>query len=333
VDDVSGERPGAGTLLRMNSEPDEARPADGGATPDIDLDRPFTRPQLVAAGGDVAALRTSEFVQAVTRVWVRKDAVDERTLIRAALLLHPDSAFASHLSAAVVLGLPAPDRGFAHITVAEAKHRRYRPQIKAHVTDRRKVVIEVDGIRTTDPVTTFIDCAGMLSLVDLVVLGDALVKKYPVTPAQLIKACETSTDYYAKLALIAACFVREGVDSPMETRLRMLIVLAGLPEPQVNYRIWNDDGTWRRRFDLCYPGIRLIIEYDGKQHADPEQWEKDLERREEFDDEGYRIIVVTAKGIYRQPARTLNRIRRQLVLRGMKNVPEIDDRWQEYFAA
>ena len=39
----------------------------------------------------------------------------------------------------------------------------------------------------------------------------------------------------AKLARRAARFVRDGVDSAMETRLRMLLVLAGLPAPEVNF--------------------------------------------------------------------------------------------------
>lgn len=267
-------------------------------------------------------------------VWIERDSWNALTLIRAALLIHPDSAFASHLSAAEVLDLPVPPHKFAHVTVADAKHRRYRAEIKTHVTRRRRRLVMRHGIRATDPIATFIDCAGWLGLVDLVVLGDALAKKYEISPAQLIDACRASDDYYAGLALRAAGYVRAGVDSPMETRLRLLIVLAGLPEPVVNYRRYRADGAWHRRFDLCYPSIKLIIEYDGRHHlTDSLQWASDIERREEFDDEGYRIIVVIAADIFRSPQRTLHRIRRQLVLRGWPEVPEIEEAWQEYFAA
>ena len=51
-----------------------------------------------------------------------------------------------------------------------------------------------------------------------------------------------------RLALRAAGLVREGVDSPMETRVRLLIVLAGLPEPSVNHIVRAEDGSWRMRF-------------------------------------------------------------------------------------
>lgn len=302
--------------------------------PAFDDRRPFTRKQLRAAGGDPKILRRRDYMQVLPQVWVLKEGIDQDTLVRAALLLHPPAAFASHLSAAAVLGLPVPEHAFAHVTVRRAADRRFRPRIKPHVTGRPRHVIVVRDIRTTDPIATFIDCAGWLGLVDLVILGDALVKQYGISAERLVRACKASTDYYASAALAAADMVREGVDSPMETRLRLLIVLAGLPEPTVNFRIYREDGTWKRRFDLCYPGIKLIIEYDGRQHAESiEQWHKDIERREEFDDEGYRILVVTARGVFREPARTVERVRRQLLLRGHPNVPSVDDRWQEYFAA
>ena len=93
-------------------------------------------------------------------------------------------------------------------------------------------------------------------------------------------------------ARYAVRYVRENVDSPMESRLRMLLVLAGLPEPTINLILRNADGSWRRRFDMCFPDLKLIIEYDGRQHAgNTRQWQGDLRRREERDALGWRIVV------------------------------------------
>jgi hypothetical protein len=118
----------------------------------------------------------------------------------------------------------------------------------------------------------------------------------------------------------------------MESRLRMLIVLAGLPEPEVNHIVRDSDGTWLRRYDLWYADARVVVEYDGRQHAeDTDQWASDLERREEIDDQGIRILVVTAAGIYREPLRTLQRVRRQLLRRGYVAVPPITSDWEPYF--
>ena len=82
----------------------------------------------------------------------------------------------------------------------------------------------------------------------------------------------------------------------MESRLRMLIVLAGLPEPRVNLKLRQENGEWWMRFDLCYEGCRLVVEYDGVQHRDDEaQRLHDIKRREELDRLRYRVVIVTSQ--------------------------------------
>jgi Protein of unknown function (DUF559) len=120
----------------------------------------------------------------------------------------------------------------------------------------------------------------------------------------------------------------------METRLRLLIVFAGLPEPEVNLVLRNDEGNWKRRFDLCYRMWKLVIEYDGRQHAyDDEQWTHDLDRREELDGMGWRLIVVQRNGIYNDPLRTLRRIRSALEERGATVPKKFKSEWTRHFAA
>ena len=91
-------------------------------------------------------------------------------------------------------------------------------------------------------------------------------------------------------------------------------MLAGLPEPTVNLIIRGRDGSWRRRFDLAYQHLRLIIEYDGRQHADDDrQWLTDIFRREELDQMRWRLVIITSEGIYRDPLRTLERVQAALL--------------------
>ena len=164
-------------------------------------------------------------------------------------------------------------------------------------------------------------------------VGDAVLKIFKAPASRLVEECERSKDRHAVAARTAAAFVREEVDSPMETRLRMLIVLAGLPEPEVNHKIRDEDGKVVMRLDLAYPALKLVVEYDGRQHAeDIRQWNRDLERREVFDDSEWRIIVVTAKGIYQEPGRTIERIRKALVNRGSSSVPRnLAEDWRPFF--
>ena len=119
----------------------------------------------------------------------------------------------------------------------------------------------------------------------------------------------------------------------METRLRMLIVLAGLPEPVVNVVLVHEDGSWRRRFDLCYPKIKLVIEYNGRHHREDAQRTVDEARTKELEGEGYLIVPFEAEDIYVTPEATLHRIRRHLILRGWGDVPLLNDKWRQEFAA
>ena len=62
------------------------------------------------------------------------------------------------------------------------------------------------------------------------------------------------------------------------------------------------------------PQLKLVIEYDGVQHRiDPEQWSRDLRRREWLETNGWRIIVLNSDAFYKEPRQTLQRIRQALV--------------------
>src|SRR6478752_2365395 len=190
------------------------------------------------------------------------------------------------------------------IHVSSPRNRTRRDGITAHRVKEGQEVVLFRGLRVTTPVQTFLDLAHCLTLVDLVVLGDSLVRKKRCTPDELVALAEKHRGPHSRLARRAARLVRAGVDSPMETRLRLLIVLAGLPEPEVDHRVHDDDGTLLRRYDLSYLPFRLIIEYDGRQHAESdEQWLSDIGRDEALDDEQIRRLVVVSRDIYSTPAK------------------------------
>ena len=302
--------------------------------PALDIRRPFTRADAVRAGVPPKVLRTSLFRRIFRGVYISAEVPDSPFVrAEAALVLHPPSAYVSHTTAARLRGLPVPDDPWVHVTVLADRDRRSRPEISNHVTSGTPWVRVLRGVRLSHPFQMFVELASMLSLVDLVVVGDALVTLLDCPPEELVEACAASTDHHAAAALRAARYVRAEVDSPMETRLRMLIVLAGLPEPEVNFKIRDEDGRVRRRLDLSYPALRLIVEYDGRQHIEREaNWDSDLDRREELDDGQWRILVVTAKGIYREPGRTVARVHWALKARGCRDLPpRLSDEWRAHF--
>jgi very-short-patch-repair endonuclease len=303
---------------------------------ELDLTNPFTTARARAAGITPAQLRGPRFRRLAKGVYVEATTAPTRLQsVQAALLTHPPTAFASHTSAAEAYRIPVPHHPEVHVSVHDPGDRRRRPGVRCHVASADTPVLTFSGLRLSTPAQTFVELASMLGLVDLVVAGDDIVRKRWYTPEQLVAYCEASTDRHAGRALEAARYVRAEVDSPMETRLRMLLVLAGFPEPQVNFTVRDEYGAVLMRFDLSYPEVRVIVEYDGRQHADDHvQYDRDIERREEIDGRKWRIVVVTAPGIYTDPERTLTRVRHVLVERGLPGVPRrFDDEWRTHFPA
>ncbi len=197
--------------------------------------------------------------------------------------------------------------------------RRPRPGLRAHVREAGSVCRVLGDIRVSEPAQLFVELASSLSFVDAVVAGDAMVRLGLITLAELRAYCAKLRGKHSRTARRLVRYVREGVDSPMETRLRLLLVLAGLPEPEVNHLIRDEWGAVLRRLDLAYPALKLIIEFDGRHHIEREQqWEADIERRESLDSDGWRTLVVTSAGIYRDPTATVEKVRRALQSRGVR---------------
>lgn len=298
----------------------------------FDQRAPFTVADAIGAGLDHSRLRTAAWRRVFRGIYVSSDV--RLTLMvraRAGLLLHPSAAHASHTTAAVLYGIPVPDDPDVHVTVARQVDRRFRPGLRPHVREAGSSRRLVHGVPVSAPLQLFIELAGALSLVDAVVAGDAMVRLGLVTLKELTEHCDGARGRHSRTARRMVAYVRNGVDSPMETRVRMLIVLAGLPEPQVNVIIRDEFGVVVRRIDLGYLAVRLMVEYDGRHHIERVgQWESDLNRREEFDADGWRTLIVTSAGVYREPERTLRRIRTALRARGMRVGP-LSDAWRAHF--
>lgn len=85
------------------------------------------------------------------------------------------------------------------------------------------------------------------------------------TLVRLQAAVQTHSGRGIVAARTAVRLVRERVDSPRETWLRLCLVLPGLPVPECNLIIGDDQGPIGR-VDLVNLANKLIIEYEGDQH-------------------------------------------------------------------
>ena len=96
-------------------------------------------------------------------------------------------------------------------------------------------------------------------------------------------------------------------ESPMETRLRLLLVFAGLPRPEAQVPLHDAHGHFLGRPDLYYRDRRLCIEYDGATHR--ESLVADDRRQNALVGAGFRLLRFTAADVLRAPAPLVERVR------------------------
>lgn len=169
-----------------------------------------------------------------------------------------------------------------------------------------------------------------LDLVELVAAGDALLHRGLCTQADLNAFAERATGRGCRVLRRAAALVRERVDSIPESRLRLCLVLAGLPEPRCNV-VLGHDGRVIGRVDLLVEEFGLIIEYDGDQHRDRQQWNNDLDRDDAFVDAAFASIRVTRDRM-RRPRQLVRKVHARLVERGYRGpAPTFTPEWVSLF--
>ncbi|TFB98786.1 hypothetical protein E3O42_14915 [Cryobacterium adonitolivorans] len=274
-----------------------------------DLDRPFW------------GIRTPES-SARGKAYVSRTEVE--ALCRALLVRMPRGAFFSHATAALLLGLPVPSRLVRlrplHVGVlAPARAMDARDIVGHGLRLAPDDLVERGVLVLTGPARTWLDLAAVLTLAELVAIGDYLLywESPIVTRGELSAALE---GYSGRRGLQRARAVlpllRTRSESPRESMLRVIIVLAGLPEPECNHSVFDANGTFLARGDLVYPGYRLFIEYQGDHHrTDRAQWRADIRRIGRLEDHGWRVLQFTDDDL-QDPTALVARIRLRLRARG-----------------
>jgi Protein of unknown function (DUF559) len=155
---------------------------------------------------------------------------------------------------------------------------------------------------------TLLDLAQTLDRVETVVAFDAALHLQAVSLQELRHALHR----YAGIPGVARFrdalkLATNGSESPMETRLRLLIEDAGLPRPETQAIICDVAGVFAARIDLYYPDARLGIEYDGGGHRD--KLVEDNRRQNKLTNCGIQLLRYTADDVYNHPDRIAAEIR------------------------
>jgi hypothetical protein len=241
-----------------------------------------------------------------------------------ALLRHRTDAVVSHLSAALLYQVPLPrwttrpnteNRRLSarslHVSVPHDGSRIRRADIVEH----RRTVLDADivhrlGIRVTTPARTLLDLAALspeLGRDDLVVAGDHLVRRPwlpgvgrtdPLTTMAEIRAALQRAGRFRGIAAAreALDLVRVGADSPPETRTRLALVDAGLPEPELQVPAEPADPS-SPKADLGLVRWKIALQYEGYHHRDARQQAADARRDAWFQTRGWLVIKITSEDL------------------------------------
>lgn len=267
--------------------------------------QPFTVAEARAAGLSRRRTRARDLVAPCHGVRAATTSHDS-LLERLRALTAVTGAVVSHLSAAVLWGFPLPlaleNLAVVHLTGVPGRRAvRYKDVVGHQQSLEPDEIVAGAWVSCTSPVRTWFDLAGILSLDDLVIAGDFLLRRRnPLTTVDALDAFLAGkrgrTGY--RRAMRARALMRANTDSPKETELRLLLIRHGLPEPGINVPIFDETGVWIQDPDLSYEREKIAIQYDGAHHANPGQRRSDIFRDENARDGGWRVVVLTQTDLH-----------------------------------
>ena len=178
------------------------------------------------------------------------------------------SAIVSHLSAAALHGLASwpPIRGPVHVSRAISRGGRRTGTLHVHpaqLTPRDVVVL--GGILVTSPARTVVDVARPEPFETGVVVADDALHRKLVDAAELAEALQEQRGRNGAARAASVLRFADGrSESVGESRSRIALAVIGLPVPQLQYPVHDDEGTWLARPDFAYPDRRVLGEFDGR---------------------------------------------------------------------
>ncbi|MBO0702520.1 MAG: DUF559 domain-containing protein, partial [Candidatus Dormibacteraeota bacterium] len=237
---------------------------------------------------------------------------EEAMRLRAAADSLPWGAGFSGPTAGRLYGLEVPEPACPEVTVPDHSGVAVRTDLRVrrlHLAPGD--VIWRDGIPVTSPLRTCFDLAGRLPLVEAVVALDMALHQGMIE-------LDEFADYVAGRRGVAGVIgarralelVEPKAESPMETRLRLLLIRGGLPRPEAQVELRDGRGGFVGRPDLYYPPSRLGIEYDGENHRD--RLISDNRRQNALHSIGVVLLRYTGADLRERPEAVVSEVRRAL---------------------
>ena len=260
------------------------------------------------------ALRSSAWRRLYRGVYADADLPDSFGVrVRGAKLLMPPAAVFSGRTAAFLHGATELVDPRVAVEVSVPAGVRFGPVDGMRVRRVLLPPVEVTSVgtwRCTTGVRTCLDLARWESLSDAVAALDVMLGRAIVGKGELAEAARRFDGRGARRAQKAVGLVDPRAESQPESKLRVLLALAGL-FPDVQNSVRDRAGNFVGRVDLAFVEQRVAVEYDGAWHAEPGQFAKDRRRLNQLVAAGWTVVHVTAADL-RDPAALVARIRSAL---------------------
>ncbi len=242
-----------------------------------------------------------------------------------ATVLRPEDALAGP-TAARLWGMPVPrrleDSPLLHVSTTLPTRALRREGVvgtgrrsSATAMLRGLPVLEVwETCRSLAPMMTAIE---LTCVIDFVVTGDSRHASLSELPA--LESYLVTHEHHPGIVRLRRAFAqaRVGSWSPRETQLRLLVMAAGIPEPQLNVRLPLPDGRGLVP-DLAWPRYRVAAEYNGVHHNKTGQRIHDLRRIDDYTDIGWMTVNIEKTELLQHPDSVVFRVAQRLASRGWK---------------
>jgi very-short-patch-repair endonuclease len=187
------------------------------------------------------------------------------------------------------------------------------------VVAHRSVLREAERHRTADghrtsPVRTLLDVARHAPLAAALIVADSACHADPALLGRLTAEVAVRRGLPGlQSARAVVALIEPRTESPLETALRILLVLAGLPRPEAQVEIAVTG--LRFRADLAYRQRQVLLEADGRDRH--EAWHRaqaDRRRQNLLVNAGWRVLRFTWDDVLTRPATVIATVARALGL-------------------
>lgn len=255
---------------------------------------PFTVSEAGLLGVSPTRLRAHDLETPFRGVRAAAGSNSLRQLCEAYATRMPETQYFSHTTAALLWGIPLP-RALEiplplHVSARPGSREPRMKGVVGHRGVRDAEVRLVAGLPVLAPADTWCQLGAALELDDLIAAGDRLFawRDHLVTREELAEAMGRMTQQPGmRRVRVALRDVRADSNSPRETKLRLQVLRAGFPEPELNgeIRLSNGKRTWG---DLVFRKYGTLMEFDGAQHRTRErQWNRAVDRLNDLVEDGW----------------------------------------------